>query len=511
MIKGMDLKPSWPVKGIPLAAIAVMLFAPIEASRSADWTQYRGLNHDGVSTDRILTNWPASGPPRLWKVPLNGGHSSFTVSQGRAYTQVVRNVVPGGEEVCIALDAETGTELWATRVRGTGASLLAQPPYSTPTVDGHRVYVLSTDLVLFCLDAETGQVIWETDLIGQYNGAKLGYGNAASPTVDGDFVFVNCNARAGDRLLAFRKTDGSLAWKAAADQPEYATPIAATILGMRQVIFSTKSEFVSVVPESGAVLWRYATNGSQPYPFRPYATPVVAGDIVFAADMMGAHAVRIAQSGDNFQATQIWSHSPNGTSLGIEWSTPVCHDGYLYGLFLSGDLKCVELATGKVMWSRTGFGRGGILVVDGRILILTDRGQLVLVEANPGVYTRLASFQALTGECWNHPAICDGRIYARSTKQGVCLDVAEKPLRLQPPSRQTNGSFQLLVADVTGSGLPPYRLGRVEILATPDLSFPLTNWVKLTNTTVLTNGMLQLNDPEGAQLQQRFFMGVERR
>jgi len=502
--------PSRPLRGIPIAAIAVILLAPIERSRGADWTQYRGPNHDGVSTDRIVTNWPVGGPPQLWRIPLNGGHSSFAVSQGRAYTQVVGSAVFPGEEVCIALDAETGAELWATRVRATGVNSAWDPPHSTPTVDGNRVYVLSTDLVLFCLNATTGQVIWQTDLIAQYNGAKPAYGNAASPTVDGDFVFVNCNAStSGYRLLAFRKTDGSLAWKAAAGRPDYATPIAPTILGVRQIIFNTESELVSVAPESGAVLWSYATG-----PAQCYAMPVVAGDIVFAAFQMGASALRITNSGDRFRAAQIWGDSSRTSPWSIEWSTPVCRDGYLYGLFQSGRLlKCVELTTGSVKWSRTGFDscRGGILVVDGHLLILTDTGELVLVEANPAAYTELARFQALTGDCYNHPAIYNGRVYARSTKEAVCFDVAVKPLKLRPPSRQADGSFQLLVTDAAGNGLPPQRLSQVEILATSDLGLPLTNWVKLTNTTVLTNGMLQLNDPEGAQLRQRFFMGVERR
>jgi outer membrane protein assembly factor BamB len=407
-------------------------------------------------------------------------------------------------EVCIALDAATGAELWATRVRGSGMSLTGAPPYSTPTVDGDRVYVLSTDLVLFCLDAATGQVIWQTDLIARYGGTKPSYGSAASPTVDGDFVFVNSNAQAGDRLLAFRKTDGSLAWKAAGGPPEYATPIAATILGRRQIIFSTESELMSVAPESGVVLWRCATNA-----FRCYATPVVAGDTIVVADLPSTRLVRVTQSGEDFEATQVWA----ATGLRVQWTTPVCRDGYLYGLFMWDFLACVDLATARAKWTQAGFRSscGGILLVDGHLLILTQTGELVLVEPTPAAYTELARFQALTGDCYNHPAIYNGRIYARSTKEAVCFDVAVKPLKLQPPSRQTDGSFQLLVTDAAGNDLPLDRLAQVEVLAASDPGRPLTNWVKLTNTTVLTNGMLQVNDPEGAHLRQRFFMGVERR
>jgi outer membrane protein assembly factor BamB len=433
----MDSRLWHPLKGIPIALIAVALLVPTERGRAGDWTQYRGPNHDGVSTDRIATNWLSGGPPRLWAVPLKGGYSSFTVSQGRAFTQVVGSTVSPGEEVCIALDAEDGAELWATRVRDSGMNGSWQPPYSTPTVDGNRVYVLSTDLALFCLDAVTGQVIWQTDLIAQYGGVKPGYGNAASPAVDGDFVFVNCNAQAGDRLLAFRKADGSLAWKVAAGPPDYATPIAAAILGVRQIIFNTKSELVSIAPESGEVLWSYGMGRVE-----CFATPVAAGDIVFAAFRMGgASALRITHSDDGFRATQIWGDASRINPWSIEWSTPVCHDGYLYGLFDSGYLlKCVELTTGDVKWSRTGFDgcRGGILVVDGHLLILTDRGRLVLVEPNPAAYTELARFQALTGDCYNHPAIYNGRIYAQHQGSGVlrCGGETAEVAATQPPDRR---------------------------------------------------------------------------
>jgi len=113
------------------------------------------------------------------------------------------------------------------------------------------------------------------------------------------------------------------------------------------------------------------------------------------------------------------------------WSTPVYHEGHLYGLFgfkqwEQGPLKCVELATGQEKWSRNGFGQGGTILVDNHVVALAENGELVVVEARPDGYKEAARHRAVTGKCWNNPAVTNGRIYARSTKEGVCLEVAPR-------------------------------------------------------------------------------------
>ena len=416
--------------------IAAWLLATASVSHAADWPQFRGPNLDSTSPEKLLTKkWPANGPRILWKTPLTDGFSSFTVSGGKAFTLVQREVEGAKREVCVALDANTGKELWAVPFgmvktgdggqSGASDNAGGDGPRSTPTVNEGRVYVMSAKLILSCLDAGTGKVVWQKDLLKEHAGRNISWENAASPVIDGNLVFV-AGGGAGQSLLAFNKKDGAVVWKVEDEKMTHSTPVVANILGTRQVIFFAQSGLVSVSPQNGSVLWRHPF----PYKVSTAMTPIVYGDMVYcsAGYGVGAGACKITKTGNSFTATELWRKA---NELPNHWSTPVMKDGYLYGMFqfkdyVKGPLKCVELATGKEIWSQPGFGPGGTILVDGHVLALGDAGQLVLVEATPKAYTEVARAKVLDGKCWSTPVISNGRIYARSTKEGVCLDVSGK-------------------------------------------------------------------------------------
>lgn len=499
--------------GLTLGLIAVALLTGATPGLGMDWPQYRGPNHDGISPDRIVKDWPAEGPRQVWRINLTDGFSSFAVSGGKAFTLDSRQLGGVDQEFCVALNAATGQELWATPLGLAdyqyGADI-GDGPRSTPTIDGDRVYTSSVDLSLACLEADTGKVLWRKDLVTEHGAQNIPWQNAASPLIDGDLLFVNCNAP-GRTLLALRKTDGSLAWQSGTDRLTQATPVAATILGVRQVIFFTQSGLVSVVPATGTELWRYAFLFST----STAASPVVAGDIVFcsAAYGVGAGAVKVSKSGDAFTAAQLWRVA--GNKVGNHWSTAVYHAGYVYGLFGSYDnvkLKCLELATGLEKWAESGFGPGGVVVVDDHLLILSDTGALVLVQTDPSAYTEVARTQAVTGKCWNVPAVSDGRIYARSTSEAVCLDVSvppPPPLRVQSATLTSGGSLQLSVVSSDGAPLDASRVARIQLRVTADLSVPLTQWDPVSTAGLLENGVLRFEDADPGVVQQRFYAVVE--
>ena len=479
---------------------------------AADWPQYRGPDHNGVSTERILQQWPAGGPRRLWKKPLPDGFGSFAVSQGRAYTSVKRRIGAEPQEVFVALNADTGEELWATPVGVSareGISGEGDGPRSTPAVDSGSVYVLSGYVSLFCLNASDGRVVWRRDLIAEFGGRGPDFEAGASPLIVGDLVLVNGPAGGtGENLFAIHKRTGETVWRGPGAKLTHSTPVLTTLLGVRQVLFFTVGGIVSVLPETGKELWRHSFTVSIPTAI----SPVIGGDIVYhsAAYGTGARAVKITRSGDSFQATEIWRKRGELQSF---WSTPVYHNGYLYGLFgqdynVSAPLKCVALATGTEKWSEPGFGGGQVLLVDGKLLVLSADGKLVLAEPNPTAYTELTRYQALTFKCWNTPAISNGRIYARSIKEGVCLDVSVKPpapLRLVSPRPGSDGGFQFRLTSSDGSTISPERLGRIEVLTSPTLSASLTDWTKLMNPMVSGDATVQLPPPPSA-VPQRYFI-----
>jgi outer membrane protein assembly factor BamB len=142
---------------------------------------------------------------------------------------------------------------------------------------------------------------------------------------------------------------------------------------------------------------------------------------------VGSAAVRISNSGEKFSAKELWRSE--GNSICNHWSTPVVKDGFLYGPFSfkqfgTGPIKCVELSTGKERWSKDNFGPGGVVLVGNNLLALSDTGELVLIAASPAGFKQLGKFQAIHGKCWNTFAVCNGRVFLRSTKEGACLDVS---------------------------------------------------------------------------------------
>jgi outer membrane protein assembly factor BamB len=399
----------------------------------ADWPQYRGPKCDGSTPETIPDAWPPEGPKVLWKEPLGASFGSFAVSSGKAFILIER----GGDEVCLALDAKTGRQLWAYCLGSTIFEKMGgEGPRSTPATDGDRVYLLGTYLELACLNAADGKEIWKHNLPKEFGGKMQlrasginSWGSAASPLLDGNLVFVH-GGGADTSFLAFDKNTGNVVWKGQNELLTHSTPVPATILGQRQIIFFCQSGLVSVASENGAPLWRY------PFKFSvsTASTPIVFGDVVYcsAGYNMGTEALRVSRSNAGWTTTKLWRKEQPFCN---HWTTPVCKDGYLYGIYgfkdfvqpgsnVGAPLKCVELATGKEMWSQPGFGSGGAtILVNGRVLVQSDAGALVLVEATPAAYKETARFTPLGGKCWTMPAVSGGRIYARNTKMGVCLDV----------------------------------------------------------------------------------------
>jgi outer membrane protein assembly factor BamB len=400
----------------------------------ADWTQYRGNSGNGVCPEPVATSWQADGPRRLWTANTPAGFSSLVTGEGKVLTIVSREVDGKMAELCLALDAQTGKELWATSTgpakytgggdSGAEGNSGGDGPRSTPAISAGRVYVYSSQMVLSCLEAATGKIAWSKDILHEFGGRNIGWESAMSPVIDGNLVFV-AGGGAGQSLLAFDKAAGAVVWRTGDERMTHATPVVAEIEGVRQVIFLMQSGLVSLEAGTGKPLWRFGF----PYRTATGCSPVVWGNEVFctAGYDIGGAACQVTRSGSSFEVTEMWRIKGNAAVASL-WSTPVCKDGFLYGMisfkkFANGPLKCVDLKTGEVKWAQPGFGAGNVVLVGNHLVALSDDGQVVVVEATPTGYKELARTRAISGKCWSTPAISNGRLYVRSTKESACLEL----------------------------------------------------------------------------------------
>jgi outer membrane protein assembly factor BamB len=297
-------------------------------------------------------------------------------------------------------------------------------PRCTPAVSAGRVYVYSAHMQFHCLDSANGKTVWKKEIIKDFAGHNIDWESAMSPVIDGNLVYI-AGGGPDQAMLAFNKTTGEVAWKTGTDAMTQATPVVTTIEGVRQVIFFMQSGLVAVDAANGKALWRF------PFPFKVATAccPIVSGNIIFctAGYEIGGAACRISKSGDAFEAKELWRIKGNSVVASL-WSPPVCRDGYLYGMisfkqFGRGPLKCVELSTGAVKWEKPGFGAGNVILAGNELVALADDGQVALIEATPEGYKELARTKAIEGKCWTTPALGNGHLYVRSTKEAACFDI----------------------------------------------------------------------------------------
>ena len=410
------------------------IIAAVPDSQPADWTQYRGPTHDGSSPEKLTVSaWPSRGVKQVWKSPTPHGFSSFAVAGGRAFTIVMEEVDGVNREACLALNAETGIKTWSqilnvAKYDGGGNSGAknnkgGDGPRSTPSTDGDRVYIYDGRMKLHCYDAKNGKSVWTRDLVSEHGGKAIRWQNATTPIIDGELIFI-CGGGEDQSLLAINKLSGMTVWKGESDPGTHASPIVTMMHGERQVIFFTQKGLVACNTLSGEVLWR----AKHPFKVSTAASPVVEGDIVYCSSGygVGASAFQVTKAGGEYSVKQLWRKR---NKLMNHWSTPVCIDGHLYGMFQfkeygDGPLKCVELATGKIKWSQSGYGPGGVVLVDGHLIATSDTGEVVISKANSNKYRELGRFQAVEGKCWTHVAYSNGQIYVRSTKEGARYDLA---------------------------------------------------------------------------------------
>ena len=393
------------------------------AALAADWPQFRGPNRDGVSRETgLLKSWPAGGPKVLWKAPAGEGFSHVVVAGGRVFTLYGL----GSQEVAVAMDAASGKQVWKTPIDGKYSSDMGNGPRSTPTVDGGMVYALSANGKLVALNAANGKKAWERDLEDELDARIPGWGASTSPLVEGNLLLVDVGGSGNKSIVAFDKKTGKTVWTSQSDKAGYSAPIAITVGGVRQVIFFTGTSVVSVAPATGKAFWRVPWRTD--WDVNAAAPIFVAPDKLFISSGYGVGAA-LYKLKPNAPPEEIWK----SRGMKNQFSSSVLHNGTIYG-FDDTTFKAIDAATGKDLWRQRGLGHGSLILADGHLAVLSERGKLVLVEATPAAYKEKGSVEILSGKCWTAPTLANGKLYVRNEEQLIALDWTGKP-SVPPPAK----------------------------------------------------------------------------
>ena len=391
--------------------------APDAPAAGARWTDFRGPRRDGLYTETaIRTDWPADGLEPLWVQPVGGGYASFVVADGRAFTIEQRR----DQEVVAAYDVDTGTELWTHAWPAHFQEMLGGPgPRATPTWHDDRLYALGATGRFVCLDAASGRVVWSRDVLADADAENLPWAMSGAPLVVDDLVVVQPGGVRGWSVAAYDRRNGEVVWHALDDVQGYTSPMLATLGGVRQIVTVTAERAVGLRPEDGALLWEHPWT----IPIVPnISQPLVVGDtrvFLSAGYGKGAALVELSPDGDRFTAAAVWETN----RMKNKFSSSVLIDGYVYGLDES-ILACLDAATGALMWKGGRYGHGQLLAAGGHLIVLTEEGDLVLVQATPDGHRETARFPAIEGKTWNVPALAGGRLLVRNARQMAAFDLS---------------------------------------------------------------------------------------
>ncbi len=441
----------------------VLLLASWSAALGRDWPEWLGPNREGVWRETgLVDKFPAGGPPIVWRKPIGSGYSGPAVAGDYVYVMDRQRSldkdgkpIPGnrgegqkGTERILCLKAVDGAQVWKHEYPSAYKQLsYNQGPRTTPLVRDGRVYTLGAMGDLFCLDAVSGQVRWSKNLPQEFKTAHPVWGYAASLLLDGDLLYSLVGGE-GSAVVAFNKDTGKEVWRALTSEDVcYSPPIIVHAGGKAQLIVWLSEAIYSLDPATGKQYWKqaYPAEGEPMRPAVNIATARQLGDLLFFSNAYhGPMMLKLAA--DKPEASILWKNQNKNPQkpqfLSILMPTPVLKDGYVYGVGFGGDMRCLEAATGKQLWStyeatggeKTDCGTAFIIPQGDRFILFNDQGDLILANLSPKGYQEIGRAHILEPlqearnrqVVWSHPAFAHQCVFARNEKEIVCVSLAKK-------------------------------------------------------------------------------------
>lgn len=377
---------------------------------------------------RLASDWSAMPPREIWRRPIGAGWSAFSAVNGFAVTMEQR----GDDELVTCYRISTGELCWVHALRARHETVLGGVgPRSTPTIDQGNVYALGATGILRCLEGASGELRWKVDILERYGSTPqresqvLSWGRSNSPLVVDQLVVVPAGGPPGGpykSLLALDKQTGAVVWEAGDSQISYSSPTLGMLDGRRQILSVNEDNITGHDPQDGRVLWRQHWPGNSTSNASSSQVHALVGDRLLISKGYGEGGAlfRLHAGDEGLETREVWWRK---SLLKTKFAQVCVIAGHAYGLS-DGILECVNLDRGERAWKSGRYGHGQILGVDDRLLVLGERGDLVLVQATPDAHRELGRVPgALNGQTWNNLCLYGDRLLIRNAQEAACYQL----------------------------------------------------------------------------------------
>jgi outer membrane protein assembly factor BamB len=427
---------------------AAFVAAPmISHAQGSDWPGFLGPLGTSVSTEKgIIAPWPKDGLRVVWHKEVGTGYCMPAISNGKLFH--FDRVAKNARLSC--LDPKTGDEHWTFKYPTAYKDKYGynNGPRCSPVVDGDLVFLHGAEGMLHCLNAKDGSVVWKVDTAAKFGVIQNFFGAGGTPLVEGDLLIVPIGGSPpnsdpddftrlkgnGTGVVAFHKATGKIAYQISDELASYASPVIATIRGRRWCFVFARGGLLAFNPADGKIDFHFPYRAPDLESVNA-SNPVVVGDKVFITETYGPGGALLQVKPGGYDV--LWSDAKKAKkSMMCHWMTPIHVDGYLYGSSnrhdFNAELRCIELATGKIMWSERDLSRASLLQIDGHFICLGEEGTVRLLKINPKEYQEVSACQPrdpktkeklLAEPCWAAPIVSHGLLYLRGDGRLVCLEL----------------------------------------------------------------------------------------
>jgi outer membrane protein assembly factor BamB len=379
-----------------------------------EWPAFRGADrssrYDGPA---INTDWKSNPPELIWKTPVGPGWSSFAVAGRLLFTQEQR----GPMEAIVCYSTESGKEVWVQEIESRFDESMGGPgPRATPTIASGSLFALGANGQLMRLNPADGEIVWQVDLRTVADRQPPEWGFSSSPLVVDSLVIVHAGGKGDKGTLAFDIESGDLAWSAPSGDHSYASAQLGELGGEQHVLMLTNKELTLLDPITGEIR---LTHSWEHNGYRSLQPQLIDGDSLLLPSSMptGTRRISVTKNDSGWSAKEKWT----SRSLKPDFNDLVVHDGHIYGFDMT-IFTCVDLETGDRVWKRGRYGSGQVLLLkqSETLLVVTEKGAIVLLKADPSGHQELARIEAVEGKTWNHPVVVGDRLYVRNAKEAAC-------------------------------------------------------------------------------------------